>query len=577
MAYIIAYAEITSLLFYSYGSRFINEPILCGSIDIIYYIVIFLGFSACSLFAVWTNEVNKRQSFFGICMQERETEGWKKLMRGIPEPIIFVNKNEIVYFNKAVLELFEIKEEGFDTAKQLVWDSLGKLLAKLDNSLTLKHLMKNSEAGLPQEALFVYKSGTSQKRLFMIKSVDTSGVIEYIFHEVTAWKDLEKNKAKNQCFDILLATASHDIKTPLNVMLGVIDVLADSPTTPGGKEQVNVALSCGQRMLYYLKGLDFIRQINTNTLIPDVVNFNPREAATKVMRTVEFSAHAKSLSLEIIINENMPKQITSDKDMYSIILQNLLENAIKYTFSGGITLSLSFNSSKNILETVISDTGIGMTTGQLNNVGVLFKRSRSQTIMNPQGLGLGLYLAKTLAKKLNGEVTLESTPGRGTSASLFIKCEEGSVDSEAISMEEMQTRLSLPTFPDIQNKPSCECAKVLLVDDEPFNLMVFSAYLKGLNIKVDKAVNGQLALDMVTKRAEECEVCKGYAAIFMDINMPVMDGVESTTRITELIKQKKIRDTKIIAVTAAAGLDKPEVYAGYVAKGFTQLRNFICL
>ena len=561
------------LLFHYYGQRFIEEVPASATIDILYYIVIIGWYCGCSLFAIRTHELSKRSGFFSIWKQERETEGWKKLLRDIPEPIIFIHQSDIIYYNKAVVDLFDINEGEFAKTKEQVWNSLESVTMKYDRSVTLKETLRNSTDGLTQETLFIYKPENNKKRLFMIKSVNTSGVIEYILHDVTAWKDLEKNKAKNQCFDILLATASHDIKTPLNVMLGVIDVLSDFVNSYRGKEQINVALSCGQRMLYYLKGLDFIRQINTNTLQPNRIQFNPSDVASKIIKGMEFSAQAKNLTLGMSVDGPVPKIICTDKEIYSIILQNLMENAIKYTFTGGINVTLSFDNRVNTLSTAISDTGIGMTEEQQQSIGVLFKKTRSQTILNPQGLGLGLYLAKTLTNQLDGEFSVESVPGKGTIAKFMIKCDDPREGYIAIT-DSLRGKMSSITLPEMTTtKLSCECAKVLLVDDEPFNLLVFSAYLDSVKMTADKAVNGQLALDLIDKKAAN-ECCKGYSVIFMDINMPVMDGIESALKITELVKQGKIPECKVVAVTAAKGLDRPEVYSEYVSRGFTELCKF---
>ena len=500
-------------------------------------------------------------------------------MRDLPEPIIVIHKGGIIYFNKAVLSLFGIEEKGqeFSETKESLWNSLGSLIMKQDRSITLKSIVETSQAGLEQETLFIYNSSkfTSPsalqrtKKLFMIKSVSTSGVVEYIFHDVTAWRSLEKNKVKNQCFDVLLATASHDIRTPLNVMLGVIEVLSDYISTERGKEQINVAMSCGQRMLYYLKGLDFIRQINTNTLIAERVEFNPGETTEKILKAMEFSAQSKNINLELTIKGLVPKQIYSDKSMYSIILQNLMENAIKYTFTGGVDVTLSFNCETKMLVTTITDTGIGMTEEQKTHVGTLFKRSRSQTMANPQGMGLGLFLAKTLTNQIDGVFMLESVPGKGTSVSFEVKCDDSFIP--AMINEVPRSVFGSASGYDTEERMSCECTKVLMVDDEPFNLLVLSAYLKSENILSDKAVNGKLALEQIRNKAQTGSCCKGYSVIFMDINMPVMDGIESTKQIVELVTNGAIPDCKVVAVTAAAGLDKPEIYKQYVAKGFTEL------
>ena len=124
--------------------------------------------------------------------------------------------------------------------------------------------------------------------------------------------------------------------------------------------------------------------------------------------------------------------------------------------------------------------------------------------------------------------------------------------------------------------PLCkDCTNVLLVDDEPLNLCVLSAYLSSIGIHADKAENGQIALNMIEKKAmKEC-CCPTYKIICMDINMPVMDGIEAVRHIYQNYMERdgKVMPCYIVGVTAAAGLDNPDIYASYVGKGFTELGN----
>ena len=568
------YTGTMTEIYYYYGPSFVEEPISGTIMDFAYYTLLYAGVFVSILFILWASEMIKRKNFYGIRMQERETEGWKNLFNDLPEPIIFACKSEIIYYNRAVLDLFEVTEgEDAGATTSSVWTNLENLTLKTDRAVSLKSIIKTSQGGLAEETAFMYRPVDRKKQLFMIKSVNTAVITEYIFHDVTAWRTIEKTKTKTQCFDILLATASHDIKTPLNVMMGVIEVLSDLVDTASAKEQVSVALSCGQRMLYYLKGLDFLRQLNTNNLHTDLIKVNPSDLAMAIKKAMDFSAQAKGLHLALSISPTVPRHIFMDKDMYSIILQNLMENAIKYTFNGGVTVALSFDRVSDSLMTVISDTGIGMNEEQQRHVGELFKKTRNRTMMNPQGLGLGLYLAKTLTSQLNGEFTLESIPGKGTSARFTVQ--STSSLQQTASTEEIWPKLdtALNSCLEIPIKPACDCTKVLVVDDEPFNLMIISAYLKSLNIKLDTAINGLLALNLVKKKADEGICCRGYSVIFMDINMPVMDGVECTKAIAKMVREDKISECKVVAVTAAAGIDKPEVYVSYLAKGFSELCN----
>ena len=576
--YIAVYIEIMVLLFYYYGPRFMAEKPVSAAIDIAYYILTFVWFTICCILAARTHEMTERKSFHSQYQQEKETEEWKRFLQNIPEPIIFARAGVINFFNPATLKLFDIpsgQEGTFEWKREQVIEQLGKI-KKRRTKEPLRGFIENSSSDVGVDTLFVYKKKTG-KHFITIKCVKTEGdaeVIEYLFHDVTALKDLERSMAKDQCFDILLATASHDIRTPLNVMLGVIDVLEDYVNTNEGKEQINVARCCGQRMIYYLKGLTFIRQINTSTLAVNKKLFAPVDIAKGVVNTLGFSAQAKSLRLDFCVDEFVPKVMCSDKEMYSVILQNLLENAIKYTFSGSVKVDLSYNELTRTLVTSVIDTGIGMTAPQRSNVGVLFNKQKTLYNINPQGLGLGHFLAKTLSHKLDGELTIESEADKGTKAQFTVlnnPFEGACCERPMISVD------SIPLSTDVRLSFACECTKVLLVDDEPFNLLVLSAYLSSINVKSDKAENGQIALDLIEKKRCTGKCCAGYSVIFMDINMPVMDGIEVTGIICEWARAGKIPQCFVIAVTAATELDNPSIYENYLTKGFTELCKGGCI
>ncbi|MDR3549383.1 MAG: hybrid sensor histidine kinase/response regulator, partial [Candidatus Pacebacteria bacterium] len=611
VAYIATYIGTMGLILYYYGERFLNEETKDLVIDFVYYFTSFAWFAACAVFAVRTHELTERQSFHAKYQLQREIAEWKKLLRDIPEPIIFAQRGQISFFNRAVLELFDIVSgyptEGNNNSMQTNLEAtercpdpeetfraqtnevIGHLvdLKQHGSQKTLRDVIEEaSHGGLMGETSFVYKT-KEKKRFLTIKSVKTAGtqdeegVVEYILHDVTALRELESGKAKDQCFDILLATASHDIRTPLNAILGVIDSLSDFANTASTKEQIAVAHDCGKRMLYYLQGLTFIRQTNTGKLVATKRLFSPDEAAREILSCSELSAKLKGLTLDFSVSSDVPTVICSDKEMYKIVLENLIENAMKYTFTGGVKIGVEFEKTSNRLWTTVSDTGIGMSDKQQRNVGMLFKKEKAKrNKFNPQGLGLGLFLVKTLVQKLDGELSIRSTENQGTVTSFAVTNYPASEACCERVQPELSPVVSVALSPSLRHThalmpETCGCAKVLLVDDDPFNLVVLSAYLEAVHVKADRAENGQIALRMIEEKADMQECCNGYSVVFMDINMPVMDGVQATEKITEMMRCRKIPHCYVVAVTAATDLDKPDVYASYIAKGFAELRNIL--
>jgi len=578
VTYIITFFEIEILIIVFYGERLINEAPLTATIDISYYIIIFIWLIACSIFSVRSFEYSERRGHFDVMQQVKEIKEWKKLMADLPDPVIFAEKGTIHFFNKATCDLLNISM-GDSQSSDILEEC--EHICKKGTKETLKSVITNNILLVNSQEFIYQKNHLSPKRYLQIKCVQTDSaarITEYIFNDVTAVKALARTKAKEQCFDVLLATASHDIRTPLNIMLGVLDGLCEQIMNKEGKEQMKVACNCGQRMIHYLQGLSLIRHINLGTLTIKKKLFNPLQITEKVVQMLDFSAQIKNLTIKVSTLNEIPDIICSDAEMYTLIIQNLLENSVKYTFIGQITISLSYSSETHILETTLSDTGIGMSAEQVQNAGVLFKKLGSTRCnLNPQGLGLGLFLAKTLSLKLEGTLTVKSEPGRGTKVKFgiinypFIEA----IPEVRKPYLEKYSSFKIP----ISGMPTCNCTKVLLVDDEPLNLIVLGNYLDSVKIPYDKAENGQIAIDKIINQAEEsCMLCTGgFKTIFMDINMPVLDGVQATIQIKKMRQEGKISNCSVIAVTAAAGLDNPEIYARYIDQGFSELCIFMLL
>ena len=559
------------------------------------YFTLFAAFACCSLFAARTHEMTDRQNFFYLRRRKRELKEWKQLVEALPEPVIFTLKGGIKFFNSATLKLFGLDNDtgkSFEEKRINVIVELSKVTRKSNTHeiSSLKDVIEElGEFGEKDEQTFKYRKG-KEKHVIVIKRMHTSSqsvvgekITEYIFNDITMLKRQEKNKAKENCLDIMLSTVSHDIRTPLNIALGVLDGIADQLNTPETMEQLAVVQCCGQRILNYLQGLTMIRQLNSNRLTVNKKKFNVRETVGNLMRTEEYPAGLKNLSLKYTEDGYVPPAICSDKDIYVTVLNNLLENAVKYTFAGDIDIVLQYVKEDNMLVTQVRDTGIGMTQEQLNNAGMIFNRLESHCNLNPQGLGLGLFLAKELPLKLDGCMKLYSEAGKGTIAEFKIRCypfEEATVDHTYLHLP------ASPTLPRKLNRPSklksdvyfsfpqCNCPKALLVDDEPLNLVVLSGYLSSINVEADRAENGKIAIDKIKAKAYNSVCCRGYDVIFMDINMPVMDGINATSIIRNMIREGDIPHCNVVAVTAAAGLDDPSVYAKYIEQGFSELCNF---
>ncbi len=586
--YVVSYATVLALLFYYYGSMFIKEPIGATILDITYYVVLMSWATCCSVMVIHSYESTERRQYFSMKQQEKEIKEWRRLLEDLPEPVVFSRHGKISFFNSATLELLgaveAVRGKTAEERNEIVVEGLRCVKQKGHDACLMDFILAKSVAEFPQEASFVYRRGT-EKLSLAIKCMkpnghDVSGLSGFIFHDVTAFKDMQRNKAKETCFNVLLATASHDIRTPLNVTMGVLDVLEEYSLNEESKRQLKVARDCGRRMVMYLNGLSLLSKINTGSLEPKKHTFRPVPLALNLMDAMVLSAQTRQLQLKTSFDPLVPEEVCADEEIYTVILQNLVENAMKYTFSGSVTLSLAYNADKRLLRTTVADTGIGMTADQVREAGELFKKAASCDL-NPQGFGLGLFLAKTLSSKMGGELHFSSELGRGTVASFGVKTAplseavpnklSGSTDTLPPDDERPKLMHITSKMPAVYKKAlCCDCAKILLVDDEPLNLVVLEGYIRQFNLRVDKANNGKIAIEMIQERSKR-HCCCGYTVVFMDINMPVMDGVQATNIIRDYVQEGRVRKCSVVAVTAAARLDQPEVYDKYIAEGFTEM------
>eukprot|EP01022_Parablepharisma_sp_SALTPOND_P016728 TRINITY_DN2522_c0_g1_i1.p1 TRINITY_DN2522_c0_g1~~TRINITY_DN2522_c0_g1_i1.p1 ORF type:complete len:990 (-),score=81.73 TRINITY_DN2522_c0_g1_i1:555-3524(-) len=632
VTYVVVYVEILGITFYAFGGKFANTNTWSAIADFAYYVIMFAAFTGFTVFAIRTYELRERASFFAELNTRFEMESWRALLDDLPEPVILAQNGSITFCNKATHKFLDENEAQF--TEEEVMQQLSQVKRISGDRKSLSEIIKE-KAIIPCNAAncyFSFSRGTKKCKL-EVKGVEISQrngatVVEYIIHDITTVEELEKEKVQNSCLQVLMATASHDIRTPVNAIQGAHDLLKERLDDPEDKECLKVAQVAVKRLLLYIRGLSYLKHIEAKNLQVNYTVFDAGSTVKEILDYFEPSITMKGLEIENKREGEIP-QIVSDKDKYETIIYHILENAEKYTVVGKISISTSFDYEDNLLITQIKDTGTGIKPEQKKDFHKLFSKKHEKDEMNPQGIGLGLYLSYWLSKELGGDFTINNSENGGTTVTFCIKHAafmpsptEPPTETEVRQqyMDERREQYVVPSLETFLGKmpfwtgvvleeekrqPSvrsterkllephyempmpvtlkmplytCICNKVLLVDDSPMNLIALKGYLRSLNLKADIAYNGQQAIDCVINRRKSCNLCGGYSIIFMDINMPVMDGIEATERIVDLIKQKVIPNLHVVAVTAVAHLEDQEIYAAYARIGFTTIRIFfLCL
>lgn len=367
----------------------------------------------------------------------------------------------------------------------------------------------------------------------------------------------ESSKLKSD----FLANMSHEIRTPMHGMLMSIQMLAGTSLDEKQKEYVNIIEDTGSVLLQIINDvLDYSKlSSGTFTITPGVVDV--KELVGAVARNCE-SSLKPGVDLRVNYSDQLPKLLKGDPLRYRQIIQNLIGNAVKFTDEGSVDVSVKVNedpqdSSTFEITTMVVDTGIGVPEDAVNSLFTPFTRFADSSRKRYQGTGLGLSICKSLAELMDGSVGFASNPDNHGSV-FWLKVKMGTVDNTQYGR-----RLSETRGPDLnaQIQELAPRKQILLVED---NIMNQTIMLKLLNMigfeKVDTAWNGAEAVRKVKQKP------LSYNAILMDINMPVMDGVEATKAIRAMS-----RDVPIIAMTGNALKGDSDLYLAngmndYIAK-----------
>lgn len=339
----------------------------------------------------------------------------------------------------------------------------------------------------------------------------------------------------NQAKSEFLAMMSHEIRTPMNGIIGMGTLLADTPLSDGQSEYVEAIQFSAASLLTIINDILDFSKIEANKLTLENANFNVREMVRSAVSVVSPAARAKDLEIVVAIDDETPELLIGDPVRVRQILLNLLSNSVKFTERGTIGVSISADATSApecvLLRASVSDTGIGIPAEAQRRLFQSFNQGESSTTRRYGGTGLGLAISKRLVELMGGEVGFESSPGEG---SRFWFTAKLSLGTEALPAK----------FSPTEERPPREqnCGTILVVEDNQINQKVLSHQLINLGYAIEVAENGAEAVAKVKNRR--------YDLIFMDVQMPVMDGFQATQEIRSLGEDSS--SIPIVAVTANA-------------------------
>ncbi|HIC77596.1 MAG TPA: response regulator, partial [Sulfurovum sp.] len=323
----------------------------------------------------------------------------------------------------------------------------------------------------------------------------------------------------------------------LNGIVGMSYLALNSNLNKKQKNYIQKIDNSARILLNILNDILDLSKIEAGKFTIEKVNFNLYHTIESSMDLVRFSAKEKGIRLKVNYQNNLPEELYGDNLRVSQVLINLLNNAVKFTEKGGVTLYVN-SVSKNRYRFEVKDTGIGLKKEEQSRLFKAFSQADGSTTRNFGGTGLGLVISKELVELMDGEIWLESLYGVGSSFIFEIELESV---KKNIHFDELMERREVKSNRDIgfKNIDLLKDVKILLAEDNLINQEIILGLLESSKVEIDIASDGQEAVDKFRK--------KDYDIILMDIQMPVMDGYKAT----KIIRQEN-KEVAIIALTANA-------------------------
>jgi len=438
---------------------------------------------------------------------------WKSLLDKLPSGIAVINSDGYIVYSNALLSEFSTKEycsirpkkrklkvnEYFD--QSLIFKD-GKSLTEIlsdENNMgpNIGDLLgaNGEKAKIIEVEWFPMKFDSMDCKVLKLKNVSER-------------EELHKQVVEQKYLKLLLASVTHDLRTPLNGISGMLELIEQEPLSEAGNKYLQVARNTTNLALYLVNDLLDFSQIEAHSFKLAYENVEISKVIEECKLLYENEYTKKGLYLTSEYDSSVPASISIDKSRYKQILLNLISNAYKFTPVGGVKIYVRFDESQNLLITAVEDSGVGLKPENISNLFKLYTKLDDHNSLNPKGVGLGLTICKKIVEQHGGTITVESEYGKGTIFEFSVKCKD--VQSTYTETDKNQTirliqksphpkkvralrnqvclseNLKSDTNRVIQQIPdNCAYGKILVVDDTDTNLLILQAFCKASGISMD--------------------------------------------------------------------------------------------
>lgn len=367
--------------------------------------------------------------------------------------------------------------------------------------------------------------------------------------------ELEKDaaNASNKAKSDFLANMSHEIRTPMNAIIGMDEmILRTSPADPVRKYALDIQ-SAGKTLLSIINDILDFSKIESGKMELVPVDYGFASVMNDVVNMTMNKARDKGLEYDLDISASIPSVMHGDEIRIRQVMLNLINNAIKYTPQGSVSVKVSFDESSSMLNFSVSDTGIGIKEEDREKLFGSFQRLEENKNRNIEGTGLGLNITKYFVTRMDGRISVDSIYGEGSTFTATMKqtvVDDTPIGDFAQNLIRVQDRRE-------EYRPSliAPAARVLVVDDNEMNLEVFKGLLEVTRIRISTAESGDECLEILQREQ--------FDMIFLDQRMP---GLSGTQTLAEMKKRHLAEGTPVIALTADAIVGARD---NYIKEGFT--------
>lgn len=428
-----------------------------------------------------------------------------------------------------------------DYDNQKIKDEVGNLeklrdnLEKNGNLIYRYQVEKNKDEEIYFEAVYVMLEDKKHCAI-MFKNVDTEKKKELRYQTELRNAVIEADKANKSKSDFLART-SHEIRTPMNAIVGMTDIIAKGELDEEQKKYLSVIKSSGHALLEIINDILNLAKAESGTMELNEAGYSLRKLLDELQLLLQTRTEGKDLLVQVNIDEKLPELLYGDELKLRQIIINLANNAIKYTREGNVVLGIfveKITEQDVKFKVSVKDTGIGIKDEDKKKLFDAFSQVDVKKNREIEGTGLGLSIAKQMVELMGGRIQVESTYGEGSEFYFVIaqKIYHGEeIKEDTVQVQEISIDEDLYT------------GNILVVDDNEINLDIAKFAFEQLGMKVEVADSGEKAFEM----AEDTQ----YDIIFMDQNMPGMDGVETMKKIksSEVYSSRDYK-TPFIALTA---------------------------